>query len=113
MSRVRSIQRVNLLHYFRRHTYCNRILWYIPRHHRARSNGATASYGHSRQHRNVRSEPAVVPNDDGLCVLDVVPPRLQPRLVRRCDEAHARGEEDAVADGNVGAVEDDGAISHR
>ncbi|KXJ86076.1 hypothetical protein Micbo1qcDRAFT_37402 [Microdochium bolleyi] len=90
-----------------RHAHGDRPVGDILAHDGARADRAPFADLDAGQHRDVGAEPAVVADLDGLRVLDHVATGLHAGLVRGGDEADARGEEHAVADGDVRAVEDD------
>lgn len=79
--------------------------WNVPRHHRARSNGAAIANCDARENRRSHADPAVVPYGDRFRVDDAVAPRLNIiRVVPLGDDSDVGPDKDAIADGDSRAV---------
>ncbi|KAI2608228.1 uncharacterized protein GGS25DRAFT_265877 [Hypoxylon fragiforme] len=100
------LQRRDLPHNPSRRPHRHAPRRHIPRDHRARRNRAPLAHRNPRQNNHMPADPAIVANRDRPRILDIVPPALDLRLVRRGQNRHVRAEHDAVADGHERAVED-------
>lgn len=100
------IHRRNLLNNPSRNAHSHTPSRDILRDNRSRRNRASLPDGHSGQNDDVPTDPAVVADDDGFGVLDVVAAALHLGLVRGVHDGHVGAEHDPVADGDEAAVED-------
>lgn len=78
----------------------------IPGYHRASSDRAPVADRNSRKNRHVPTNPAVVANGHRLRELDIVPPALDFRLVRRCEDRYIRSDNYPVSNRDEPAVQD-------